>query len=65
MKTFILILWITGYYNGGATSSEFDTQAACENAGRASVEKFGGFATNVYFVCVPKASSSVEAPVSK
>ena len=35
-------------------SAEFNTREACVHAGEVSQTKFGGFATSVYWECVPK-----------
>lgn len=54
---FILMfyLWTPSAHAGAAvTTAEFETQAACEIAGKAASEKFGGWLSQPSYLCIPK-----------
>lgn len=57
MKSFILLMMIwtpTGYSTGSIGSAEFASQSACEFAASRAREKFTGYKSTIYHVCVPK-----------
>lgn len=60
-STAVLILYLstTSASTGMAiTTAEFASTEACETAGKQAKQKFGGWATNVYWSCAPKGEAS-------
>lgn len=54
MTTYILILFVAGYQNGGATTAEFSSLEACRNAMSVVEGRFERRMLEVMTVCVPK-----------
>lgn len=48
-------LWTASAHAGASvTMTEFSSEARCEAAGEAASKKFGGLASNPYWLCMPK-----------
>lgn len=56
MTAYILIIYISGGYDGGPATAEFDTFEACQFAASAVEAKFEGLFSDVETLCVPKGS---------
>ncbi len=54
MTPYILILYISGGYDGGPTTAEFDSFEACQFAASATEAKFDSVFWDVKTLCVPK-----------
>lgn len=54
MTTYILILFVSGYQNGGAATAEFSSMEACRNAMSVVEGRFERRMLEVMTVCVPK-----------
>ena len=60
MKVFVLLLYVSSIKAGGGMSAEFNSEAACNNAGEAFYNKMNQdrsrftAAIPVNWVCVPK-----------
>ncbi|UGY23763.1 hypothetical protein HU675_0038420 [Bradyrhizobium septentrionale] len=59
MPAYILIalMYVGSAHSAGSiTTAEFADERSCVQAARAAKEKFDGWASTLYFVCVPKGS---------
>lgn len=56
MTAYILIIYISGGYDGGPATAEFTSFEACQFAASAVEAKFDGLLWGVNTLCVPKGS---------
>lgn len=56
MTAYILIIYISGGYDGGPATAEFTSFEACQFAASAVETKFDGLLWGVNTLCVPKGS---------
>lgn len=57
MKTFILIMTMSGSYGGGVATATFDDLKSCERAGAGFVAMAKGVPIVHRYICVEKGSS--------
>lgn len=56
MTAYILIIYISGGYDGGPATAEFTSFEACQFAASAVEAKFDGLLWDVDTLCLPKGS---------
>lgn len=57
MSAYILLfyMWVPSLYpSAPVTAVEFSSLERCEAAGKMATEKFGGLASKLFYLCLPK-----------